>query len=148
MESIIINWTDKTPALLSEQRTPSPRPTASSVLEWLLPAIKEERIQRWNMSPEMLTVLDDLVESWAQKLVELHRDVLKGFVEQASLQTSKDLWCILDAETRGAPCFRRGFATALHELAVEGERQGWVIGEGYAKFIRERYNPSHKFACE
>ena len=126
----------------------SPRPTASSVLEWLLPAIKNERAQRWNMSPEMLTVLDDLVEKWANKLVELHRDVLKGFIEKASLQTCKDLWSVLDAETRGVPCFRRGFATALHEMAMEGEKEGWVIGEGYAKFTRQRYNPPHTFACE
>lgn len=141
----IVNWSDNTPA---SNMPGDASPTASSVLNWLLPAIKEERAQRWNMSPEMLQVNDDLTMKWATKLMELQRDVLKGFVEKVLLQTIKDTWVILDAETRGAPCFRRGFATALHEFAIEGEKEGWVIGEGYAKFVRERYNPPHRFACE
>lgn len=142
----VINWVDKTEALNSVE---SPRPTTSSVLEWLIPAIRSEKERRWNMSPEMLCVLDDLVMEWANKIVESKRDVLKEFVEKATQRTCEDLWTILDTETRGSPCFRRGFATALHDMAKEGESKvGWMIGEGYAKFVRQRYNPSHKFGCE
>ena len=141
----IVNWDDKTEAL---NLVESPRPTTTSILNWLLPVIKAEAARRWNMSPEMYHVVDDLIMGWANRIVGEKRDVLKEFVEKASLQTCKDLWVLLDAETRGTPCFRRGFATALFDLAKEGELEGWVIGDGYAKFMRQRYNPSHTFACE
>jgi len=141
----VINWEDKTEALNSVE---SPRPTATSILEWLLPAIRSEKEKRWNMSPEMMVVLDDLVMAWANKVVESKRDVLKEFVEKTTQRTCEDLWTILDVETRGSPCFRRGFATALHDAAKDGEQEGWIVGVGYANFVRQRYNPSHKFGCE
>ena len=144
----IVTWPDNTPVAPPMDPTDSSRPTASSVLVWLVPAIKEEKARRWNMAPEMYHVVDDLVLSWARDVVHGHREELKGFVENASPRVCEDLWVLLDAETRGTPCFRRGFATALLETAVEGEQEGWLIGEGYAKFTRQRYNPPHIFRCE
>ena len=143
----VVDWPSSI-VVTSLTEEPSARPTASSVLEWLLPAIKAELSRRWNMSPEMYHVVDDIIMRWAHGQTEEKRDVLKVFVEKASLQTCEDLWTFLDAETRGTPCFRRGFATALLDLAKEGELEGWIIGEGYVKFMRQRYNPSHKFARE
>ncbi len=146
MASNIVNWHDKseTTTLTNEPQSP----TASSVLDWLIPAILAERSRRWNMSPEMYHVVDDLIENWATLLVNSKRGVLRTFVMEVKFQTCEDLWVLLDAQTKGTPCFRRGFASALHDLAKELELEGSVIGEGYAKFMRQRYNPQHMFVCE
>ena len=146
MASNIVNWHDKSEA---NSVTNEPKsPTTAGVLDWLIPAVKAESSRRWNMSPEMYHVVDDLIESWATQLVNSKRDILRTFVMEAKFQTCEDLWVLLDAQTKGTPCFRRGFAGALHNLAKELELEGCVIGEGYAKFMRQRYNPEHQFSCE
>lgn len=123
---------------------------SKSVLDILLPAIDVHKARRFMSAPETTIYPDDRFFAWAEEVVYDNHEVMQNFIVNATREDMDALFGALTDGTNGEvwPAHRRAFASKLHQLAIELDETGVSVSKGFARFYRERYDPSHKFHVE
>ena len=119
----------------------------TEIINHLKEKISAFKVRNIFWPPEMMEWPCDLHTSMIGETMNQKRKLYSQFISQASLA---DMNRVIEEALKDDQwkSIRRAFFTCLHDEARRQERSGYMISAEFAKFYRERYNPSHLFLVE